>query len=984
MTFITVDTKKFVAGLFAFNHLPQTSLEHLLKKFQFMRYRMGQMILMREAIPQYISIIYKGQARLLGYDKRTKKPVTLQLLQPGEVLGWVSNIRDIACETVIASTEVVCLNLPIADFFTLVKQKSDFTKALHNHAALIEVYDLLSEELTRRADSNTDLIKLARTARQASVVQTFPSTSSYNIKQLDSGFLWLVSSSDVAELPIGSSINSMDAINPAWSNNNLRLLGIPSSLLQELPIPLPIYQLQDSWEKNIPYASEIAIQPKLSNQSKREKYPYIRGKGTQNVLLACLKMLSLYFNLPFRQDMLRRIVAKQLKQTESLSLQFCGAVIEVMGLTTQLVKVPATAINRLQTPAIIFWQNSFAIIYEATQQELLIAVPEIGLIRRKFNDFSKTWGTGGEVLLLRSTSDTPKKRFGLEWFVPALRRHRKVLIEVLIASFVIQIFGLVNPLTTQVIIDKVLIGNSPDTLEVLGIFLLVVAVMEAFLTAARTQLFVDTTNRIDFSLGSEIINHLLRLPLSYFERRPVGELATRVNELENIRSFLTGTALTVVMDAVFSVIYIFVMGIYSWVLTLVALAIVPLFGILNLLVSPMMRRQLQEKAVCKASTQSYLVELMSGIQTVKAQNLELRSRWQWQERYANYINTGFTTVSTQTTASSISSFLNKLSTLLVLWVGASLVIQKELTLGEFIAFRIISNYVTNPLLRLMQLWQNFQETALSLQRLSDIIDTPQEVETGSKHNILMPTIEGSVSYENVSFAFRASDSLQLYNINLDFPAGSFVGVVGQSGSGKSTLLKLLSRLYEPKSGKISIDGYDISKVELYSLRRQIGVVLQDTLLFEGTVQENIALTRPDASDEDIITAAKIAFAHDFIMNLPNGYNTHLGERGSGLSGGQKQRIAIARTVLQNPQLLILDEATSALDYNAEAQICRNLAEAFQNKTVFFITHRLSTIRSADIILMMNQGAIVEQGTHQELMALKGYYYCLYQQQEAQI
>ncbi|MEO1760639.1 MAG: peptidase domain-containing ABC transporter [Cyanobacteria bacterium J06629_18] len=983
MTSTTVDTKESFADLFPFNHLPQTSVEHLLKKSQFMRYRIGQAILIPETMPEYISILCQGKARLLGYDKRTEKPVTLQLFQPGEILGWVSNIRNIACETVIASTEVVCLNLPIADFFTLVKQNSAFRKALHNHAALIELYDLLLEELTRRADGNTDLIKLACTALQASVVQTFPSKSS-DIKQLDPKLLWLVSSSDVAELPVGSSINSTDAINSAWSNNNLRLVGIPKSLLQELPAPLPTRQPQDSWETNIPYASEIATQPKSSKQSKREKYPYIQGKGAQDVLLACLQMLSLYFNLPFRRDMLRRIVAKQLEQTESLSLQFCGAVAEVMGLTTQLVKVPATAINRLQTPAMISWQDSFAIIFEASQQELLIAVPEIGLVRRKSRDFSKTWGTGGEVLLLRPTSDTPKKRFGLEWFLPALRRHRKVLIEVLIASFVIQIFGLVNPLTTQVIIDKVLNGNSPDTLEVLGIFLLVVAVMEAFLTAARTQLFVDTTNRIDLSLGSEVINHLLRLPLSYFERRPVGELATRVNELENIRSFLTGTALTVVMDAVFSVIYIFVMGIYSWVLTLVALATVPLFAILNLLVSPMMRRQLQEKAVCKASTQSYLVEVMGGMQTVKAQNLELQSRWQWQERYANYISAGFTTVSTQTTASSASSFLNKLSTLLVLWVGASLVLQGELTLGQFIAFRIISNYVTNPLLRLVQLWQNFQETALSLQRLSDIIDTPQEVETGSKHNILMPTIKGSVSYENVSFAFRASGPLQLYNINLDFPAGTFVGVVGQSGSGKSTLLKLLPRLYEPKSGKISIDGYDISKVELYSLRRQIGVVLQDTLLFEGTVQENIALTRPDASDEDIIAAAKIAFAHDFIMNLPNGYNTHVGERGSGLSGGQKQRIAIARTVLQNPQLLILDEATSALDYNAEAQVCRNLAEAFQDKTVFFITHRLSTIRSADIILMMNQGAVVEQGTHQELMALKGYYYCLYQQQEAQI
>ena len=328
--------------------------------------------------------------------------------------------------------------------------------------------------------------------------------------------------------------------------------------------------------------------------------------------------------------------------------------------------------------------------------------------------------------------------------------------------------------------------------------------------------------------------------------------------------------------------------------------------------------------------------------------------------------------------------MNKLSALLVLWVGAYLVLEGELTLGQLIAFRIISGYVTGPLLRLAQIWQNFQETALSLERLSDIIDTPQESTEEDRNNIPMPVIQGRVQYENISFRFGPTGPMQLLNINLDFPAGQFIGVVGQSGSGKSTLMKLLPRLYDPQAGRILIDQYDISKVELYSLRRQIGIVPQDSLLFEGTVQENIALTNPDASTDAIIHAAKVAGAHDFIMELSSGYNTQVGERGSALSGGQRQRIAIARTVLQNPRLLIMDEATSALDYDTERQVCGNLAEAFKGRTVFFITHRLSTIRNADIILMMDKGAVVEQGTHEELMALQGRYYCLYQQQDAQL
>jgi ATP-binding cassette subfamily B protein len=374
---------------------------------------------------------------------------------------------------------------------------------------------------------------------------------------------------------------------------------------------------------------------------------------------------------------------------------------------------------------------------------------------------------------------------------------------------------------------------------------------------------------------------------------------------------------------------------------------------------------------------------MTGIQTVKAQNIELRSRNSWQTRYAKFVAAGFRTVITSTLANSTSSFLSKLSGLLVLWVGSYLVLQGELTLGELIAFRIISSYVTSPVMRLAQIWQNFQETGLSLERLSDIIDTPQEGEI-DRNNIPLPEISGAVKYENVSFRFATSGALQLNNVSLDFPAGKFVGIVGQSGSGKSTMMKLLLRLYDTESGRILVDGYDIAKVELYSLRRQIGIVPQDTLLFDSTVQENIALTNPDATTEEIIEAAKIAVAHEFIMTLPNGYNTRVGERGSALSGGQRQRIAIARSVLQRPKLLVLDEATSAVDYPTERQICLNLARAFQGTTVFFITHRLNTVSNADNIIVMDGGRVIEQGNHSELIAAKGHYFYLYQQQEVNL
>jgi ATP-binding cassette subfamily B protein len=512
--------------------------------------------------------------------------------------------------------------------------------------------------------------------------------------------------------------------------------------------------------------------------------------------------------------------------------------------------------------------------------------------------------------------------------------------------------------------------------------LVVVTLMEGVIGSLRTFLFSETTNRIDLRLGAEVIDHLLRLPLSYFDRRPVGELGTRIAEMEKIRNFLTGQALTTVLDAAFSVIYVVVMVMYSWVLTLIALCVLPIQVGLTVLGAPLFRRQYRDAANQNARTQSHLVEVLSGIQTVKAQNVEMISRWKWQDFYSQYIARTFEKTITGTALTETSQVLQKLSQLLVLWVGASLVLKGEMSLGQLIAFRIISGYVTQPMLRLSGIWQNIQELKVSFERLADVVDTPEESNEDDKQKIPLPPLDGRVVFENVSFTFPGTSAAVLQNINLDIPPGTFVGIVGQSGSGKSTLTKLLSRLYAPGQGRVLIDGYDIDKVELYSLRRQIGIVPQEPLLFSGSVAENISLTDPDATTDSIVEAASLACAHEFIMELPSGYSTNVGERGAGLSGGQRQRIALARTLLSRPKMLVLDEATSALDYDTERRVCNNLLENLEHCTVFFITHRLSTIRRADLIVMMHQGAVVETGTHDELIARKGRYFALYRQQEA--
>ncbi|MEQ9358975.1 peptidase domain-containing ABC transporter [Coleofasciculus chthonoplastes] len=1016
MTYTKTTIQDFLADIVPFNQLEASTLTKLAEKSQLLRYRMGQPILVRDKMPSQISILYEGKARLLSYEQTTQKPVTLDLLKPGAILGWVSVIRGIPCETAIASTEAVCLTIPTGQFLALMAQEPTATAAFQNQCSVIEAFELIGAELVRQASGIMNLKELAKNAYQdAQVRYLYPMTDATELLTPDR--VWFVSGGSVVKDFLVGSRLTPEAISQGLDIQGSTparivgfresdLVGEPETEPPTTPVTVvgeqtPLTTDDDPWlddnngNESIPYAPDKppeATEDVDQTSDQRRKYPHVRGKGLLDGTLACFQMLSKHLEMPFRRDVIRRVLNEQMQRTGGLSLPLCGAVADLIGLHAQLVNVPPQSISRLQTPALVPWYEGFAVLYEAKPRELLLGVPELGIVRRKPADLLDSLprsedGQSPEaipVLLVQRTKHTPQQRFGLQWFLPSLVRYRRVLILVFIASFFVQLFGLANPLMIQVIIDKVIVQNSIDTLHVLGFFLVIIAVFEALLTSFRTYLFVDTTNRIDMHLGSEIIDHLVRLPLRYFEKRPVGELASRINELENIRQFLTGTALTVVLDAVFSVLYIVVMFIYSWVLTIVSLGIIPLFVLLTVIVSPIVRRQLRVKAERNAQTQSYLVEVMSGIQTVKAQNIELRTRWQWQERYARYVSAGFKTVLTSTTAGSASNFLNKLSALLVLWVGAYLVLDGQLTLGQLIAFRIISGYVTSPLLRLAQLWQNFQETALSLERLSDIVDSPQEADEADRLNIPMPAIKGEVEYENLSFRFGTSGPWQLTNINLHFPAGIFVGIVGQSGSGKSTLMKLLPRLYDVDSGRILIDNYDISKVELYSLRRQVGIVPQDSLLFDGTVQDNIALTNPDASAEEIIAAAKVAAAHEFIMGLSSGYNTRVGERGSSLSGGQRQRIAIARTVLQNPRLLILDEATSALDYDTERQVCLNLIEAFKGRTVFFITHRLTTIRNSDIILMMDKGSVVEQGTHGELMALQGRYYCLYQQQDAQL
>ncbi len=555
-------------------------------------------------------------------------------------------------------------------------------------------------------------------------------------------------------------------------------------------------------------------------------------------------------------------------------------------------------------------------------------------------------------------------KFDFTWFIPAIVKYRKLLGEILLVSFALQLFALVTPLFFQVVMDKVLVHRGLSTLDVIAVGLFVVMLFETLLSGLRSYVFAHTTSRIDVELGARLFRHLLNLPLAYFQARRVGDSVARVRELENIRQFLTGNAITVVLDVLFSGIFIAVMLFYSVNLTLVVLASLPLYGLISLLITPLLRARLNEKFNRGAENQAFLVEAVSGVDTLKAMAVEPQMTRHWDTQLAAYVAAGFRAATLSTLAHEGVSLVGKLVTVTTLWLGAKLVIEGQLTVGQLIAFNMLAGRVAQPVMRLAQLWTDFQQTGISVQRLGDILNTRSEV-AGDKS--ALPALAGRIEFDQVVFRYRADGPEVLRGVSLAIAPGEVIGVVGRSGSGKSTLAKLVQRLYVPERGRVLVDGMDLALAEASSLRRQIGVVLQENVLFNRRIRDNIALADPGAPLEAVIAVAKLAGAHEFILELPEGYDTMVGEHGSTLSGGQRQRIAIARALMGNPRILIFDEATSALDYESERIVQQNMKAICRGRTVIVIAHRLSAVREANRIVVLDRGQIVEQGSHAELL-----------------
>ena len=579
------------------------------------------------------------------------------------------------------------------------------------------------------------------------------------------------------------------------------------------------------------------------------------------------------------------------------------------------------------------------------------------------------------AIILSHKNSYSDVKFGFKWFFNEIFKYKNIIGQVLLGSFVVQLFGLVTPLFTQVILDKVLVNRTIATLEVLAFAFIVVAIFELLLNLSRNYIFIHTTNKIDAKLGAKLFKHLFQLYYVYFENRQVGNIVARVRELDSIREFITNKSVSVLIDAFFSVVFLVVMFMYSPKLTFIAIGFLAIIAVIYVLITPELRSRLEDKFQMGAQSNSYLVESVTGVQTVKSLAIEGSMFRKWEDKLGRYLKSSFNLAIMGNFTGSICGFLQKLMTIGILYVGVMLVIENKLTIGQLIAFQMFSGQFSAPMLRLVGLWNEFQQALLAVDRIGDILNSPLEMQSGNA--ITLSHVNGDIKIENLSFRYNVDSPMVLKNVTLDIKAGEKIGIVGRSGSGKSTIAKLIQRLYYSTEGTIYIDGIDIRNINPVWLRTNIGIVLQENYLFSGTIKDNIALPRPNMPMEGIVQAAQVSGAHEFISKMPRGYDTEVGERGSSLSGGQKQRVAIARALISNPKILIFDEATSALDYESERIIRDNMALISRGRTMLIIAHRLSTIKDCDRIVCLDHGNIVEIGTHDELIKKNGYYKKLY-------
>lgn len=949
-----------------------------------------------------VSIVYlvlEGRVRLLAEDKHLNREVSVSVLEPGETfggdqLGW--EYTHLSYQA-IAASDVIVASIPMVELQTQIKQipplQTYLQTTIENRQRLL----FFKTQTNLRRFTSYRLQEIL-----SNCIAHHISAGTVLQKELprEKGRFWLYQGQITGVDPVpqvGDSWGEPDPIPPEWTAaTQLVLYQIPVQTLQITSVqggksPMQKQQITVSSQPEtvnlpgviVPRTAQILSFPRPKRQRVWrgfwQRYPFIQQQSSSDCGVACLTMISQYWGKYLSINTLRNIADVG---RSGVSLKNLTLTSERLGYHARPVRA---SLNRLETeknPWIAHWQGDhYIVVYKVRRHQVVIADPGEGKKTLSRQAFLTGWT--GYALLLEPTEqfyELQEQKRSLGQFVRVIWPYRFLGLQIILLSLLIQVFGIVTPLLTQIILDRVVVNKSLTGLNVFALGLLLFGVWSLGLSSIRQYLLSYLSNRLDLTLIGGFIYHALQLPLKFFESRRVGDIITRVQENQKIQRFLIGQILLSALNVVTGFVYLGLMLYYNWKLTVLILGIVPLIVILTLAATPILRQISRQVFNAAADQNSTLVEMMTGINTVKAVAAEPELRWRWEEKLTQQINVQFKAQKLGINLGFMSGLINSIGSTFLLWFGVNLVIQDQLTIGQFVAFNMMQGYVISPILALVGLWDELQEVLISVERLNDVFEQEPE-ESPQKPLIVLPRIQGEIRFDNVTFRYQEdAETNTLQNISFHFLPGQTIAIVGRSGSGKSTLVKLLQGLYHPTTGQIYVDGHEICHVSPPSLRTQMGVVPQECYLFSGTILENITLYRDEYNLDQVIEAAKLAEVHGFIQSLPLGYYTKVGERGSSLSGGQRQRIAIARALLGHPRILILDEATSSLDTESEHRFQQNLEQMQRDRTTIIIAHRLSTVRSADCILVLDRGILVEQGNHEHLMATQGLYYHLAQQQ----
>jgi HlyB family type I secretion system ABC transporter len=959
-----------------------------------------------------IYLVCQGRVRLLGFDATLGRLVSTQLLLENHTFGadGVFCNQSLPYQAIAASKGWIA-EISSSDLNPWLQQIPNLQDYFRRLACERQALIFFKTYTELRVQTSLTLRQLLPYLEQT---QIKAGSSLMEATRKNGGRFWLANGkiqTDTAEtqlLQLGDSWGYADVIPNAIAQTDLFFYHLPTAYwdavkvfapqlfsqklkptnfenthLQAPQIELPFPNPQLESPVSVPPDFDVDLpQPKNQPWSIARfwrLYPFIQQQSSSDCGATCLAMVSQYWGKRFSLNTLR-----ELAQTDRMGATLKGLETAAASLGYDVLSVRASLSKlELQTnPWIAHWQGlHYVVVWQIKGDRVLISDPAIGKRQLTLLEFEASW-TGYALLLEPTPSFHTRKseKISLGRYFESFWHYREILGQIILASILLQFFGLATPLLTQVVLDRVLPFQNFLTLNIFAASFLIFGIWRIALAAVRQHLLDYLGNCIDLTLIGSFIRHTLQLPLQFFASRQIGDIITRVQENRTIQQFITRQALNTTLDALMAIAYLGLMAYYNLQLTLLVLGLILPILILTVGASPFLKQVSREIFKKSAEQNSSIVEMISAIVTIKTAATEKSLLWRWEQRFTNSVKSRFRGQKLANNLQLASSLINHLGTTAVLWYGANLAIGKQLSIGQFVAFNMLLGNVINPVLALAGLWDEFQEALISMERLNDVFTAHPE-ENLEKPLQVLPPIHGEIHFQNVTFRYNLEEERNiLENISFQVKPRQTIAIVGTSGSGKSTLVNLLAGLYQPHSGRILIDGHDIAAVSPQSLRSQLGVVPQECFLFSGTILENITLYSSDFTLEQVIAAAKLAEAHDFIQTLPLGYHTRVGEGGSMFSGGQRQRIAIARALIKNPQILILDEATSSLDAESARRFQQNLPRFHPLKTILIVTHRLSTIQKSDRILVLDRGILIEQGTHPELMALGGLYYHLAQQQ----